>query len=122
MVKEHPAHYLGHRTRLRDRLDHDPRGLSEHEVLELLLTYALPRKDTKPIAKEMIARFGSLGDALLADPARIAAIPGLGQGAATFWRTLHECRARTACGSIARRENSPRRSRSGTWSAPGWGI
>lgn len=104
MVKEDTAHYLGHRERLRERLDNDPRALSDYEVLELLLTYALPRKDTKPIAKDMICRFGSLGDALLADPGRIAEIPGLGEGAARFWRTLHECRARKACGSIARRE------------------
>jgi DNA repair protein RadC len=104
VVKENPAHYLGHRTRLRERLDREPRALSDHEALELLLTYALPRKDTKPMAKDMISRFGSLGEALLADPARIAAIPGLGQGVSTFWRVLHECRARTACGSVARRE------------------
>ena len=104
MVKEDAAHYLGHRERLRERLDNDPRALSDYELLELLLTYALPRKDTKPIAKEMISRFGSLGDALLADPGRIAEITGLGEGVARFWRTLHECRARQACGSIARRE------------------
>lgn len=104
MVKEDQPHYLGHRTRLRERLDHDPRALSDHEVLELLLTYALPRKDTKPIAKEMISRFGSLGQALLVSPSRIAEIPGLGEGATTFWQTLHECRARAACGSVARRE------------------
>lgn len=104
MVKEDTAHYLGHRERLRERLDNAPQALSDYEVLELLLTYALPRKDTKPIAKEMLSRFGSLGDALLADPGRIAEIPGLGEGAARFWRTLHECRARKACGSIARRE------------------
>ncbi|PKN31664.1 MAG: hypothetical protein CVU63_22745, partial [Deltaproteobacteria bacterium HGW-Deltaproteobacteria-20] len=87
-MKEDAAHYLGHRERLRERLDNDPRALSDYEVLELLLTYALPRKDTKPIAKEMISRFGSLGDALLADPGRIAEIAGLGEGAARFWRTL----------------------------------
>jgi DNA repair protein RadC len=104
MVKEYAAHYPGHRDRLRKRLDADPRALSDYEVLELLLTYALPRKDTKPIAKEMIFRFGSLGDALLAAPGRVAEIPGLGQSASTFWRALHECRARTACRAIARRE------------------
>ena len=76
MVKEAPAHYLGHRERLRERIDADPRALSDYEVLELLLTYALPRKDTKPIAKDMISRFGSLGAALLADPGRVAEIPG----------------------------------------------
>lgn len=104
MVKEAPAHYLGHRERLRERIDADPRTLPDYEVLELLLTYALPRKDTKPIAKDMISRFGSLGAALLADPVRIAEIPGLGEGAARFWRTLHECQARKACNVIVQKE------------------
>ena len=104
MVKEAPAHYLGHRERLRERIDADPRALSDYEVLELLLTYALPRKDTKPIAKDMISRFGSLGAALLADPGRVAEIPGLGDGAARFWRTMHECQARKACHVIVQKE------------------
>ena len=104
MVREDAAHYAGHRQRLRDRLAAAPRALSDHEVLELLLTYALPRKDTKPIAKDMIARFGSLGGALLADRERLAHIPGLGDGATTFWRLLHECRAREACRAVAKRE------------------
>lgn len=104
MVKDDPARHLGHRARLRQRLEHDPRALSDHEVLELLLTYALPRRDTKPMAKEMIARFGSLGQALLASPRRVTEIAGLGEGAAAFWQVLHECRARSACGSVARRE------------------
>ena len=103
-MREDAAHYAGHRQRLRDRLDAASRALSDHEVLELLLTYALPRKDTKPIAKDMIARFGSLGGALLADPERLAQIPGLGEGTATFWRLLHECRAREACRAVAKRE------------------
>lgn len=104
MVSEAPAHYHGHRQRLRERLDADPRALSDYELLELLLTYTLPRKDTKPIAKEMIARFGSLADALHAEPQRVAEVPGLGEGAASFWRTLRECRARSACGALAAKE------------------
>ena len=104
MVKEAPAHYHGHRQRLRERMDSEPRALADHEVLELLLTYALPRKDTKLMAKELMARFGSLGDAILTDPGRITEIPGLGEGAARFWRVMHECRARTASRPLARRE------------------
>ena len=104
MVREAPAHYHGHRRRLRERLETDPRGLSDYELLELLLTHALPRRDTKPMAKDMIARFGSLADALYADPQRVAEVPGLGEAAAAFWRTLRECRARTACRSLAARD------------------
>lgn len=96
MVKENPPHYLGHRERLRERINTAPRSLADHELLELLLTYAIPRKDTKPLAKEMLTRFGSLGNCLLAAPERIGEIPGLGQSTVSFWRTLQECMARKA--------------------------
>ena len=96
MVKENTPHYLGHRQRLRQRINSAPRSLTDHELLELLLTYAIPRKDTKTMAKEMLARFGSLGHCLLAAPERVAEIPGLGQGTVVFWRTLQECLARKA--------------------------
>lgn len=52
--------YLGHRRRLRERFRKDGvAGMHDYEVLELLLTYALPRKDVKPLAKELIRVFGS---------------------------------------------------------------
>jgi len=89
-------HYLGHRQRLRERLDADSRLLSDYEVLELLLAHALPRKDTKPMAKELLSRFGSLAEVLSAAPSRLTEIAGLGPATATYWRLLHECRARQA--------------------------
>ncbi|NLW80831.1 MAG: DNA repair protein RadC [Desulfovibrionales bacterium] len=104
MVREATPHYLGHRQRLRDRLISNPRELADYELLELLLTYALPRKDTKPMAKELLARFGSLGNALLTDPSRIMDIPGLGQGAATFWRVMQECLVRKAGSPVVNKE------------------
>ncbi|GAB1400690.1 hypothetical protein MASR1M66_21450 [Aminivibrio sp.] len=64
----------------------------------------------------MITRFGSLADALQADPDRLAEVPGLGEAAASLWRTLRECGARAACRPLAARKNSPRQSRSATWS------
>lgn len=97
-------HYHGHRQRLRSRLDADPRLLSDYEVLELLLALALPRKDTKPMAKELLERFGSLAEALGADPRRIAEVSGLGPATASLWRLLHECRARQAGQPVTRRE------------------
>jgi len=103
VVKEAPAHYAGHRQRLRERFEIEPRSLSDHELLELLLTYVQPRRDTKPMAKELLARFGSLGEALQAEPRRIGEIPGLGPAAASFWSTLRECRARAACSPVAQK-------------------
>lgn len=53
-------HYLGHRKRLRERFRNKGKDtLSDYELLELLLGYAIPRKDTKPLAKDLIAHFGS---------------------------------------------------------------
>lgn len=89
-------HHLGHRQRLRERLTTTPDSLAEYELLELLLTYVLPRKDTKPLAKELLRHFGSLREALHADPTRVAEIPGLGAQTLAFWRLWQECHARCA--------------------------
>jgi DNA repair protein RadC len=103
-VVSQAPHYLGHRQRLRERLDADPRLLSDYEVLELLLAHALPRKDTKPMAKELLSRFGSLAEVLGTDPSRLADISGLGPATVSFWRLLHECRARQASQALTQRE------------------
>ncbi|RCK81786.1 MAG: DNA repair protein RadC [Candidatus Ozemobacter sibiricus] len=79
----------GHRERLRARFDEA--GLdafADHEILELLLFYALPRIDTKPIAKTLLAELGGLPEVFAAPPERLADIPGLGPGAIRFIRLL----------------------------------
>jgi hypothetical protein len=66
-------HYHGHRERLRSRfLDAGPQALPDYELLELLLFFSIEVKDTKPLAKELLARFGSLGGALGADAGLLA--------------------------------------------------
>lgn len=71
-------HYHGHRERLRTRfLEASPAALADYELLELLLFFSVYRRDTKPIAKEMIQRFGGLGGVLAADPGRYAECFGL---------------------------------------------
>lgn len=104
MVNDSAPHYHGHRQRLRERINANPDSLSDYEILELLLTYALPRKDTKPAAKELLARFGSLGSVLSTPPERLMDIPGLGESAATFWRTVQECLIRKANSAIDNKE------------------
>ncbi|MFQ5985574.1 MAG: hypothetical protein ACE5LL_08680, partial [Alphaproteobacteria bacterium] len=49
-------------------------SLADYELLELLLSYSIPRVDVKPLAKELIARFGSLGAVLAAEPERLAEV------------------------------------------------
>ncbi|MDG2001871.1 MAG: DNA repair protein RadC, partial [Novosphingobium sp.] len=73
----------GHRARLRKRLlDGGAEALADHEVIEYLLMTAIPRRDTKPIARALIKRFGSLAGVLNADPKSLAAHPGMGETSA----------------------------------------
>jgi DNA repair protein RadC len=75
----------GHRQRLLQRyVDGGLEGFTEHEVLELLLFYALPRVDTNPIAHRLIDRFGSLAGVLEADPQELKQVEGVGEKAAAF--------------------------------------
>ena len=78
-------HHDGHRERLRERyLSMGLDAFGEHEVLELLLTYAIPRRDTKPIAYALLDRFGSLHRVLQATPQELMKTPGIGDSAAVF--------------------------------------
>jgi DNA repair protein RadC len=73
----------GHRARLRKRLfEGGPDALLEHELVEYLLALALPRRDTKPLAKKLIKEFGSFGALLSADAAAIARVGDVTEGAA----------------------------------------
>jgi len=68
-------HYMGHRERARQRfLKAGAAGLEDYELLELVLTLVIPRIDTKPLAKELLARFGTLSGVMAASPARLAEI------------------------------------------------
>ena len=76
---EPPPGYLGHRARMREKLlKAGPGALLDHEMLEMVLFLALPRRDTKPIAKALLARFGSFANAIAAPVAELRRIEGLG--------------------------------------------
>ncbi len=70
---------IGHRARLRDRLltAGEP-ALADHEIVEYLLALALPRRDTKPLAKALLADFGGIGPLMSADPESLRRVPGMG--------------------------------------------
>ncbi|MBI5519834.1 MAG: DNA repair protein RadC [Desulfovibrio sp.] len=92
---EAPApHYLGHRQRLREKLAAEPKALADYELLELLLGQVLPRRDTKPLAKELLARFGSLRAVITARPEALREVPGFGEGLSAHWALLAEVFAR----------------------------
>lgn len=75
----------GHRQRKREQfLNHGLDSMAEHEALELLLYYAIPRRDTNPLAHELIDRFGSLAGVLAAPWEELAKAPGMGANAAAL--------------------------------------
>lgn len=83
--KDAKDYAAGHRERLRARYRlNGEEALQDYELLELLLTYALPRRDTKPLAKRLLERFGTLASIFEADPATLEGIDGIGPQAATL--------------------------------------
>ena len=79
----------GHRARLRKRLlTGGAEALADHEIIEYLLTTAIPRRDTKPLARTLLARFGGLAGVFDADPAALALHPGMGETSAAAIRIV----------------------------------
>lgn len=79
----------GHRQRLKQRfLATNLAGFAEHEVLELLLSFAIARKDVKPLAKDLLSRFGSLAKVLEADVSDLVKISGIGEHAAALLKLM----------------------------------
>ncbi|WP_297299021.1 DNA repair protein RadC [uncultured Methylovirgula sp.] len=96
-VAEEPQHYLGHRERLRARfLKGGGEALADYELLELVLFRAIPRRDVKPLAKTLLARFGSFAEVVSARPERLREIDGLGEAAITELKIVAEAVKRFA--------------------------
>lgn len=97
-------HFHGHRARLRTRFDEGGAGaLADYELLELVLFRFAPRRDTKPLAKALIARFGDLAGVLAADPAQIAAVDGAGPAIAADLNALHALFVRASQSELRKR-------------------
>jgi DNA repair protein RadC len=75
-VSDDKSDHLGHRERLRARFLNSPDALPDYELLELVL-FAIPRIDTKPIAKELIRTFGSFAEVISADPDKLREVDGV---------------------------------------------
>ncbi len=82
--------HAGHRERLRKKCLENPELLSDHEVLELILFYSVPRKNTNDIAHRLLARFGSIPGVLDASPEQLCMIPGLGETSVKMFPVLRE--------------------------------
>ena len=80
---------VGHRNRLKNRFLNAPkRSLPDYEILEMILFYAVIRRDTKPIAKVLMKKFGSLAGVVFADDASLKAVTGIGDGIVFFIKLL----------------------------------
>ncbi|BBD08958.1 RadC family protein [Desulfovibrio ferrophilus] len=97
-------HYQGHRRRLRERLLRSPRQLAEYEILELLLGHVLLRQDTKPLAKELLHRFGTLNGVFSARTEDLRKVHGFGPALESFWALWRETWARMSEAPLTRRE------------------
>jgi DNA repair protein RadC len=81
---EDAPHYFGHRERLRERfLAGGSESMPDYELMELALFAAIPRRDVKPLAKTLVARFGSFAEVIAAPRERILEVEGMSEGAAT---------------------------------------
>ncbi|NSW87695.1 MAG: DNA repair protein RadC [Syntrophobacteraceae bacterium] len=79
----------GHRRRLRERFERSGfDGFHDHEVIELLLSYAIPRRDVKPAAKKLLDRFGSMAGVFDAPLQSLRSVDGVGEHAARLISTI----------------------------------
>jgi DNA repair protein RadC len=103
-LAEAAPHYHGHRERLRGRFrEAGAEALSDYELLELLLFRALPRRDVKPLAKTLLAKFGSFAEVIAAPEARLAEVKGLGGAGITELKLVQAAASRLLRGAITKR-------------------
>ncbi|HEX8233221.1 MAG TPA: DNA repair protein RadC [Caulobacteraceae bacterium] len=97
-------HHLGHRERLRERVANGGfASLHDYEALELYLFRTFPRGDVKPLAKALLARFGSLSGVLSASVEDLRTIQGVGEAAALDLKLVHELAQRIGLEPLSRR-------------------
>jgi DNA repair protein RadC len=97
-------HYHGHRDRLRQRfVQAGSDALHDYEMLELILFRAIPRRDVKPLAKELIERFGSFAEVIAAPLERLKEVEGLGEAAITDLKIVQAAANRLLRGEVKKR-------------------
>ena len=97
-------HYYGHRDRLRARFSEvGGDALPDYELLEIVLFRSIPRRDVKPIAKDLLRRFGSFAEVLAAPPALLSEVDGVGESVVTDLKIVEAAARRFARGAVARR-------------------
>jgi DNA repair protein RadC len=96
-LAEAAPHYHGHRKRLRERLlEAGPDAVADYELLELVLSQAILRRDVKPLAKTLLKTFGSFAEVVAAPPERLNKIDGLGEAAIAALKVVQAAAGRFA--------------------------
>jgi DNA repair protein RadC len=104
MTGDDLPHYHGHRDRLRARFaETGGDALPDYELLELVLFRSIPRRDVKPIAKELLRRFGTFAEVLAAPPARLVEVEGIGEAIVLDLKIVEAAARRLARGAVAKR-------------------
>lgn len=96
-------HYHEHRKRLRERF-RKMQGLADYELIELLLTFAIPRRDVKPIAKRLLKRFGGISGIMDATERELLQCEGVGKTSAILFRLVKELFVAYTKESMVRRD------------------
>lgn len=98
-------HHAGHRERLRARFrDTGEQGMPDYELLELVLMRSIPRRDVKPLAKALIARFGSFAEVLGARYERLVEVDGVKEAVALDLKIVEASARRMARGQVSGRQ------------------
>lgn len=96
-----PPHHMGHRERLRHKFRKSgPEALHDYELLELVLFRAIPRRDTKPLAKDLLGKFGSFAEVLSAPDHLLEEVPGIGPSVTTELKIIRAAAAHFAHGKV----------------------
>ncbi|HEY5380317.1 MAG TPA: DNA repair protein RadC [Pseudolabrys sp.] len=103
-LSEASPHYHGHRERLRGRFrEAGAEAVSEYELLELVLFRAIPQRDVKPLAKELIAKFGSFAEVVAAPRARLKEVKGIGEAVVDELKIVHAAANRLVRGQLQKK-------------------
>ena len=103
-MSDRTPHYHGHRDRLREHFTEvGAEALPDYELLELVLFRSIPRRDVKPIAKELLRRFGSFAEVLGAPRNRLLEVEGVGDSVVTDLKIVEAAARRIAKGQVAKR-------------------
>ena len=98
-------HYLGHRDRLRQKFRENGRkSLADYELLELILFRSIPRRDTKPLAKQLLEEFGSFAEVISAPMHRLEEINGLGTATVTDLKLIQAAASELISGDIRKKQ------------------